>query len=107
MRRYRVIIGASLVLVAMVAAYFVWQAVAVNSLKQEGLTIARTGDFARAEPILQAALVRAPHDEDLLRALAKGYLDAGRKDLAQEFLTRWLDEAPREQEALQLRLDLY
>jgi tetratricopeptide (TPR) repeat protein len=107
MTRNRVIIGASLVLVAMAVAYFVWQSVAANSLKQEGLKLARIGDFARAEPILKAALVRAPSDEDVLRALAKGYLDAGRKDLAEEFLTRCLEAAPRDLEALRLRLDLY
>src|SRR5260370_760684 len=75
--------------------------------REVALNAARGGDFDWAEPQLKACLARAPTDVDVLRALAKGYLNLARRGEAEECLTRWLDQTPNDAEALQLRLDLY
>src|SRR6266702_5518793 len=79
----------------------------VQGKRESALNAAREGDFAAAEPQLKACLARAPSDADLLRALAKGYLSLERRGEADEYLSRWLDQAANDAEALQLRLDLY
>jgi tetratricopeptide (TPR) repeat protein len=107
MGRSRLFIGVSLALVALVAGFVLWRAGLAQERMKKALELAKQGDFWEAEPILKETLVRDPRNVDVLQALAKGYLKNGRKGEADEFLMRWLAQAPREPEALLLRLELY
>jgi tetratricopeptide (TPR) repeat protein len=107
MGRSRLFIGVSLALVAIVAGFVLWRAGLVQERTKKALELAKQGDFWEAEPILKETLVRDPRHVDVLQALAKGYLKNGRKGEADECLTRWLTQAPREPEALLLRQELY
>lgn len=79
----------------------------VQGQRDSALNAAREGDFDGAEPRLKASLARVPADVEVLQALATGYLSLGRKGEAEAFLTRWLDQAPTETAALELRLALF
>jgi tetratricopeptide (TPR) repeat protein len=101
------LIGLAAALVILVAAFFIWRAGLAQEAKKKALEQAERGDFWDAEPALKECLAREPADVELLRVLAKGYLKSDRKAEAEECLTRWLAQTPREPEALLLRLDLY
>jgi tetratricopeptide (TPR) repeat protein len=107
MSRTRLGIGAAAATLVVVAAFFIWHAGLAQEAKKKALEQAQQGDFWDAEPALKACLAREPSDVELLRVLAKGYLKSDRKAEAEECLTRWLAQTPREPDALLLRLDLH
>lgn len=88
------------------ASVLVWRA-AVAHERKTALELAKRGNFQDAEPALRNALAASPHDVEVLRVLANGYVKHQRKAEADDCLTRWLAVAPREPEALQLRVQLY
>jgi tetratricopeptide (TPR) repeat protein len=71
------------------------------------LAQAKAGKFAAAEVALRDAATRDPHDVEVLQALARGYLAEKKWSEAEDYLTRWLAERPRDAAALRLRLKLY
>lgn len=107
MGRTRLFIGVGILAAAILTAIFTWRALSLHGLKDQALRLASQGDFAQAEPLLRQCMERSPNDVEILAALAKGYFAADRKSSADECVTRWLDNAPTDSEALLLRIDLY
>jgi tetratricopeptide (TPR) repeat protein len=71
------------------------------------LALARAGKFRDAEGALRSCAAHAPHDVEVVQALARGYLSEQKRTEAEDYLTRWLAERPRDTAALRLRLKLY
>jgi Flp pilus assembly protein TadD len=66
--------------------------------REQGLEIARAGDYAAAEPLLRRAREGRPNDLDLIQALATGYDRADRGDEAAAEYARWSELRPDDPE---------
>lgn len=108
-RLRRVGIGlAVIVLLGGVIGYVVWEwrAAAARGRRMAALALVQADRFADAEPLLQEALARNPHDGEILRALALRHLAGGNPADAEAALTRWCEAEPRNPKPLLLRMDL-
>jgi predicted Zn-dependent protease len=74
--------------------------------RARGLQLCNEQQFALAEALLLAAWERNQRDAEVARALALGYVTAGRPEKAEPFLDHWADLQPRELRAQQLRLEV-
>src|SRR5262245_40736178 len=103
-RRLVLLALGALVLVGLVLG---WRGYRHRQERQEALRRAGAGDFAGAEPLLQRALERRPHDLEVVQALARGHLDAHNPAQAETCLGRWCELRPDDAEPFKLRLKLY
>src|SRR5690348_101103 len=72
--------------------------------RHQALRLARQGQLADAEPVLQRALARDPDDYDAHQALAHGYFDAGQLDKALSHANRSCALRPEDAGAFRLRM---
>jgi tetratricopeptide (TPR) repeat protein len=88
---------------ALLVGVVAWAVLSHNGDRAQALLLAERGDFAAAEPLLQAAWKSDPNDLEVVRALALGYRKADRPADAEPALTAWCSLRPDDPEPFRQR----
>jgi tetratricopeptide (TPR) repeat protein len=100
------LLGAILVLLG-AGVYYLWQNRQNWRERETALRLAEADLFDEAEPVLRRAWQLYPHDWQVARALAVGYIRSDREAKAEPCVSRWCALRPDAVEPFRLRFALY